>query len=146
MDELRQNLKETLATVFAFYLKVHNCHWNIEGVDFYQYHKMLEDIYSDVYQSVDPLAETIRKVGGYAPGGLARYAELSSIDDLTDLVSSKEMIDILYKDNGIVIEKLNQSFRLAQKHSLQGTMNFLADRIDQHQKWNWFLRATKHSE
>lgn len=143
MDELRKQLKVTLATVFAFYLKVHHCHWNVEGPDFFEYHKMLEEIYQDVYDSVDELAEKIRTVGAYAPGGLKKYASLSEVeDDVEDAIAASVMIETLLADNAIVIETLNGSFRLAQKQNLQGLMNYLADRIDKHQKWGWFLRAT----
>ena len=68
MDELRAQLKETLATVFSFYLKAHNFHWNVEGPFFYEYHKMFGDIYEDVYSSIDGIAENLRKIGTYAPG------------------------------------------------------------------------------
>lgn len=143
MDELRNSLKETLATVFAFYLKVHNCHWNVEGPNFYEYHKMLEQIYEDVYDSVDSIAEHIRTIGAYAPGGLTQYANMSRVEDAPEEVASAgQMVEMLLTDNAIVIDILNESFKYAQKQNLQGLMNFLADRIDKHQQWGWFLRAT----
>lgn len=142
MDELRKQLKETLASVFAFYLKVHNCHWNVECPEFYEYHKMFQKIYEDVYDSVDALAEHIRTVGTYAPGGLKRYQELSLIEDATEVMTSSQMIEVLMQDNGVIIQSLNDAFKQAQKQNLQGLMNYLADRIDQHQKWGWFLRAS----
>lgn len=145
MDELRKQLKETLATVFAFYLKVQNCHWNVEGANFYEYHKLLEEIYSDVYESVDAIAEHIRTIGDYAPGGLKVFSELSVVDDLDGNPSAKKMMDTLLEDNALVITVLNSTFGLAQKQNLQGLMNFLADRVDRHQKWGWFIRATTKS-
>lgn len=143
MDELKKQLKETLATVFSFYLKAANFHWNVEGADFYQYHKLFEDIYIDVYGSVDPLAEHCRTIGTYAPGSFKRFAELTKIEDALEPIAAGAMIERLHDDNNVVIDSLTKSFAEAQKHNLQGLMNFLADRIDQHQKWGWFLRASK---
>lgn len=142
MDDLRKQLKETLATVFSFYLKVHNFHWNVEGPLFYELHKLFEDIYEDVYGSIDPLAERIRTLGTYAPGSFTRYGELSIIEDTVDVPTASDMITILSDDNTKVIDSLNASFALASKENKQGLMNFLADRIDQHNKWSWFLRAS----
>lgn len=143
MDELRRQLKETLATVFAFYLKAANFHWNVEGPDFYEYHKLFDKIYNDAYDSIDPLAENCRKIGTYAPASFKRFAELSQVEDTLEPLSASAMVERLHSDNQIVIDSLNKSFAEAQKQSQQGLMNFLADRIDQHQKWAWFLRASK---
>lgn len=143
MDELRKQLKETLATVFSFYLKAHNFHWNIEGPLFFEYHKLFQEIYEDVYASVDDLAENLRKIGTYAPGSYTRFGELTKIDDCVDVPSSQEMIEQLLSDNTIVIDSLNASFKLAAEINNQGLMNYLADRIDAHSKWSWFLRASK---
>jgi starvation-inducible DNA-binding protein len=143
MDDLKKQLKETLATVFSFYLKAANFHWNVEGPDFYQYHKLFEDIYGDTYASIDPLAEHCRTLGTYAPGSFKRFAELTKIEDALDPISASAMVSQLHSDNLIVIDTLTTSLTKAQKHNQQGLMNFLADRIDQHQKWGWFLNATK---
>lgn len=142
MDELRTQLKETFATVFAFYLKSHNFHWNVEGPTFYMLHKLFQKIYEDVYDSIDPLAEEIRAIMSYAPGSLTRISELSLIDDEVEIPSYEEMVNQLLHDNEIVIDSLSKSFDAASKVGEQGLMNFLADRIDKHKHWAWFLRAT----
>ena len=73
---LVDNLKITLASVFSLYLKSHYFHWNIEGPNFPQYHKFLNDFYEEVYDSIDTIAEEIRALDSYAPGSLGRYKEL----------------------------------------------------------------------
>jgi starvation-inducible DNA-binding protein len=142
MDKLKQQLKVTLATVFSFYLKAHSFHWNVEGSDFFQLHLLFEKIYSDVYESIDDLAERIRTLGTYAPSGLSRMSELSTIPDVKTVLTSTEMVDVLLSDNAAVLKELNASFAQAQAQKKQGLMNFLADRIDAHEKWGWFLRST----
>ena len=146
MEEVRKQLKETFATTFAFYLKAANFHWNVEGPSFFEYHKLFETIYADVYQSIDPMAEQVRALGTYTPGSFKRFQELAQIEDALEPLSARDMVQRLYDDNAIVIESLNKSFKAAQSENLQGLMNFLADRIDQHNKWAWFLRATKKGE
>lgn len=143
MDDLRKQMKQTLATVFSFYLKTHYFHWNVEGPAFYEYHKMFDKISSDVYGSIDPLAEHIRTLSTYAPGSLTRFLELTEIQDELDIPTSTDMLQILHDDNAIVIASLAKSLDLANKDNMQGLVNFLADRLDKHNKWAWFLRASK---
>ncbi len=143
MDQLRQSLNQTLQSVIGFYFNVHCLHWNITGKEFYQYHLLFERIYKDVYKSIDKLGETIRKVGGFAPIGLQQIASTEkAVKDIDYNQSIDKIINQLITNNGVLIEKLNNSFRLAQKDNLQGTMNLIADRIDQHMQWSWFLSAT----
>ena len=60
---LADNLKITLANVFVMYFKSHSFHWNVEGPNFSQYHKFLDDLYNDLWDSVDTIAEGVRKIG-----------------------------------------------------------------------------------
>jgi starvation-inducible DNA-binding protein len=124
-------------------MEEHYFHWNVEGPNFYEYHTLFDKIVEDVYGSVDPLAEHIRTIGTYAPGSLTRFGELSAIQDELSVPSAAEMIEQLHSDNAIVIDTLSKAFAQAQNNNMQGLMNFLADRIDQHNKWSWFLRASK---
>ena len=72
---LADNLKVLLGSTFAFYVKIHGFHFNIEGDNFPQYHEFLGDFYTEVYGSIDPIGEYIRTLDSYAPGSLTRYAE-----------------------------------------------------------------------
>ena len=98
MDELVQALKTVLANHYAFSLKAQNFHWNVEGADFYQLHKLFETIYDEVYGAVDDFAENIRKIKGYAPASLHRFSNLTEISDETTVLSSTEMVSALLAD------------------------------------------------
>ena len=141
MDNLKAQLKETFATVFSFYLKAANFHWNVEGPDFYQYHQLFNDVYTNTYDSIDPLAEHIRTLGTYTPASYKRLSELSAVEDALQPLSAKDMMSTLLADNATVLTNLTRSFEAAEAHNMQGLMNFLASRIEQHNKWNWFFRS-----
>lgn len=143
MEEVRNLLKEALATVFAFYYKTHSFHWNVEGSNFYEYHHLFEDIYEDVYDSIDPLAEELRAISAYAPLNLSQIILLSDVKETTSNLTVEQMVSTLAADNTVVINALTVAFNAAQKQNLQGLCNFLADRLDKHNKWAWFLRSSK---
>ena len=141
MDELVQQMKVVLATTFAFYLKAHNFHWNVEGPNFPQYHSFLGDLYNEAWGAVDTIAEQIRSLDAYAPGSLGRFAQLSAVDDQINIPNAKSMIAELASDNQKISVELEKAFRLAESANKLGLSNFLQDRIDIHAKHGWMLRA-----
>ena len=146
METLIELLKKTLAESFAFYLKAHNYHWNIEGPNFYQYHTFLGDLYEEVFDSIDTTAEHIRTLDTYVPGSFERFKQLSGIQDELLIRTSKEMLTILLGDNNTLLGTLNQTFKAANDLNKQGIADYLAGRIDIHQKHGWMLRSLLKNE
>lgn len=140
---LTDALRGLLADTVSFYLRAHGYHWNVTGPDFSQYHSLFADIYEDVYGSVDPIAENIRKLGGIAPFRLIDFMTLRTLND--DVSPSTEPFDMaanLAAANDTMIAVLNNAFAVANSVNEQGIANFLAERIDQHKKWAWQLKAS----
>lgn len=142
MDELVQAMKKALADTFAFYLKAHGFHWNVEGPNFPQYHALFETIYSEVYGSIDQFAEEIRAMDAYAPASFARYSELTSLEDEIQILNASGMLSKLLADNDMVLASLEQAYELAEVAHNHGLSNFLAERQDAHKKHAWQLKAT----
>jgi len=145
MDNLVLQMKVVLGSSFAFYLKTHNFHWNVEGPNFPQYHDFLNNLYNEVWNAVDAIAEHIRALDSYAPGSLGRFSELSVIDDQVNIPNAKAMFAELESDNQKVIAELTKAYRLAESANKVGLSNFMQDRIDIHSKHGWQLRATGKS-
>lgn len=139
---LTKELSELLGDAVAFYFRAHGYHWNVEGEDFSQYHGLFEDIYEDVYSSIDPIAENIRKLDEYAPFKLDTLIKLASLEDSKVPTNPRAMAKDLLKANEKVIEKLKSVFDTANSDNEQGIANFIAERIDMHQKWSWQLKAS----
>jgi starvation-inducible DNA-binding protein len=139
---LVKELQELMGDVTVFYFRAHGYHWNVEGEDFSQYHNLFEDIYSDVYGSIDPLAENIRKLGEYAPFKLDTLIKLASLEDSKVPTNPRAMAKDLLEANESLIEILKSVFHTANDDDEQGIANFIAERIDMHQKWSWQLKAS----
>ena len=141
-EELITAMKIAFATEFSFYLKAHFYHWNVEGIQFREYHKLFGKIYEEVYDSIDPFAENIRKLGSYTPGSYTRFSMLSQIDDELTVQPALDMARELLDDGEKILKVLDMVYDLAESARQFGISNFLAERIDAHQKHNWMLRAT----
>lgn len=141
MEELIQAMKKALANEFAFYLKAHGFHWNVEGPDFVQLHELFATIYEDTYGSLDTFAEHIRILGAYAPASFSRFSELTDIEDEIKILTATMMVEKLLSDTDIVMSGLETTYELAESLHQHGLSNFLAERLDAHAKWAWQLRS-----
>ena len=142
MKKLVDSLKVALADAVTMYFVAHGYHWNVEGQDFSQYHALFAEIYEDVYSSVDPLAESIRKMDEYAPFTLSKFTELRTVEAKEVKPEPQAMAKALLKVNDGVLETLVKAFHAANDADEQGIANLLAERIDMHEKWRWQLRAS----
>ena len=141
METLIEIMRKVLADTFAMYLKSHNYHWNVEGSNFPQYHEFFGNLYEELHGAIDPIAEEIRSLNAYAPGSFTRFMELTEIEDELSIPSGIEMASRLSSDNEKVLMTLNMAFKLAEQFDKQGLADFIAGRIDVHNKHGWMLRS-----
>ena len=142
MDKFTNQLKIAFASQYAFAIKAQNYHWNVEGIDFYQKHKMFQKIYEETYGAVDDFAENIRKIKAYTPASLYRFSALAAIDDELEIIDPQAMVAELLRDAEKMQEIMKVLFVEAEALGHHGLSNFLADRQDAFAKHAWFLRAT----
>lgn len=142
MDKLIQLMKSLLATLVSYKIKTQNYHWNIEGPDFVQYHGLLGDVYGAADGDIDTVAEHIRALGSYAPGSLARFQELTTIEDESAIPEALEMINRTLTDNQKILQLARAAATVAEGLGERGVLNFLEGIIDSYEKQAWMLRAT----
>jgi starvation-inducible DNA-binding protein len=143
MNELIATLRLALGNTFLMYYKAQAYHWNVEGADFSQYHKLFGKVYEDLYGAVDPLAENLRKLDTYAPISIMELYNYKTIEeDSTKPVLIAEMLSNLLVANTETYNTLSKVFDLATTVKEQGLANFAADRMDAHRKHAWMLKAS----
>lgn len=142
MDELIKATKIAFASEFAFYLKAHFFHWNVEGPLFPQLHDLFGKIYEEVYGSIDDFAEKIRSLDAYAPGSLSRLSMLTRIEDEEQIPGDRDMANELLADSDRMVKIFKLTFDIATQAGEDGLANFLAERMDAHRKHSWMLRST----
>lgn len=142
MDQLQQIAKISFASTYSFALKAQNFHWNVEGSDFFEYHALFEKIYDEVYGVIDDFAENLRKLKTYAPASLSRFSMLTKVEDETEILPLEMMVRELLQDNERMIIILKKTYDAAEAAGKHGFSNFLAERMDRHEKHGWMLRAS----
>ena len=142
MSALTNDLKTLLADSVTMYFVAHGYHWNVEGADFSQYHELFATIYEDVYSSIDPIAEDLRKLDEYAPFTLSKFIDLRTVESVEVAPNPKAMAKALLKVNEGVLVTIGKAFASATKANEQGIANFLSERENMHKKWHWQLTAS----
>lgn len=136
-------LGEQLADVVAFKFIAHGYHWNVKGSQFAEYHSLFGAIYEDADASIDPIAENILKLGYDAPFRLSDFQQLRELEEPalvpdTPAAMAQSLLDL----NEDILDGYNEAYAASQAENQQGIANFLAERIDAHQKWAWQLRSS----
>ena len=135
-------LRPLLADVYSMVIQAQGAHWNVKGADFSQYHELFGEIYEDVNGSVDPIAESMLKLGADA---ISSLTEMQAARTTTDKVGGSDPMVLaagLAAVNDDVLMRVQNAFDVANAANEQGIANFLAERVDMHQKWRWQLRSS----
>jgi starvation-inducible DNA-binding protein len=142
MDDLIESSKKVLADTFVLYMKAHSYHWNIIGSDFPQLHSFFGDLYEELHDAIDVLAEQIRQLDSFAPATLSRMIELSSLTEDEKIPTAANMINNLLDANEKVMTTIRDCYKLAEEQESFAYSNILQDRLSAHAKHAWMLRAT----
>jgi starvation-inducible DNA-binding protein len=141
MEKLIDQLKTILGTNFALYFKAHSYHWNVEGLDFPEYHDFLGNLYNSIFLQTDDIAEHLRRLDSYAPVSLSRMMELSDIEEDVNILAPIVMFTNLFRDNERYIIHLRAGIVAADAANEPAISNFLQEILGKHQKHAWMLRS-----
>src|SRR5260370_17814010 len=74
-------LNQRLADCIDLQAQCKQAHWNVKGPTFIALHKLFDDVYADVTDYVDLIAERIVQLGGIAEGTVGVVAERPTLVD-----------------------------------------------------------------
>lgn len=138
---LEQILNEFLADLNVFYRKLQNYHWNAQGKDFFRTHEKLEELYNEVNESIDEIAEHILILGGQPLGTLKDYLATSTIQEAENKkVKSDEIYSNLIKDFETLLKKSTEIKEEADKENDYATSALIDNYILNYGKHLWMLK------
>ncbi len=146
LASVKNVLSSILADAVVLYTKTRKFHWNVSGNSFMELHKLFEDHYKKMEESIDEIAERINKLGFPTPGTMAEFLEMASLKEVPGKYPTQtEMIKELLKDHEAVVIILRKSIGdCDEKFGDIGTADFLTDLIREHETLAWTLRRYLH--
>ena len=140
-QQIVEGLSRLLADTYTLYLKTHNFHWNVRGPMFSTLHQMFMLQYTELWTSVDLVAERIRSLGADAPGTYSAFARLTSIKETDGVPNASEMIRQLVQGHEAVIRTARSVFPVVERGNDEASADLLTQRLQVHEKTAWMLRS-----
>jgi starvation-inducible DNA-binding protein len=132
-----------VADAYVLYLKTKNFHWHVAGPNFRDYHLMLDEQADQIYASIDPLAERVRKLGHTTIHSFAQILKLTSLDENTaEYVGPHDMLVELMDDNKSVAKSMREVHKVCDDNDDVATASLLEVYIDETERRTWFLFET----
>jgi starvation-inducible DNA-binding protein len=146
VPEIAEALNRLVADNYALYAKTKNFHWHVSGPHFRDYHLLFDDQASEIFATIDDLAERVRKLGARTLHSIGEIARLQTIkDNDKTFVSPRDMLRELMADNKTVIKAMRAAHEVADTHDDVATASILENFIDAAEKRNWFLFEASRS-
>lgn len=129
-----------IADAFALYVKTKNFHWHLSGSHFRDYHLLFDEQADAMFESIDIMAERVRRIGGTTIRSISHIGQLQTIeDDNTDFVPAGEMVKRLMQDNGHIARMIRDAIAVCDKSRDSATSNALQEILDETERRKWFL-------
>lgn len=133
-------LNPLVADAFALYVKTKSFHWHLYGAHFRDYHLLFDEQAAQIFETIDVLAERVRKLGGLTVRSIGHISQLQTIKDDNDTcVAPLEMIKRLMEDNLHVCQQMRKAHEVCSKYKDIATTSLLEEFIDHTERRTWFL-------
>lgn len=133
-------LNPLIADAFALYLKTKNFHWHISGPNFRDYHLMLDEQSDQIFATIDPLAERVRKLGQPTLRSIGHVAKLTRVaDNDSEFVTPYDMLVELLADNKKMAAAMRDAHEKCDEANDVASASLLEVYIDETERRVWFL-------
>ena len=134
-------LNSYLADLTVVERNIHILHWNVNGKSFKSVHEYLENIYKDIYNKIDEIAEMIRIHGEIPDANLSDNVEKSIIEEIEskNKFNHIEAIGLAKQDIEKLMDKLNELFEASESDKLYDVNDSIGSYIADFGKFKYFL-------
>ena len=140
--ELVLKSNKYLANINVNYVKLHNLHWNVLGLQFKPVHEYLEGLYDSMHEIFDEVAELLKMNGEYPLASLKDFLAVSEISELESKdYSVKESLQIALRDIKVLRENAVELRKLAAEDEFYPLQVMMEDHLANYNKVVWFIES-----
>lgn len=141
-EEVNAELNIYLANLHILYTKLHNLHWNVVGIGFYEMHLKLEEFYTATATELDDIAERILTLEGRPLASMKNYLSHATLTELDSKpIKPVAAAEVVFKDFQLVLAHLRKISILAADNGDEQTVGILDGYIGTYEKNLWMLGA-----
>ncbi|MGE6260776.1 Dps family protein [Heyndrickxia sporothermodurans] len=135
-------LNQELSNIAVLYIKLHRYHWFIQGKHSFELHKKFEELYNEMAEDLDKVAERVLAIGGKPLATMIKYLKETTLIEAQADDEESEIIKQLINDFSQIVQEIKGSGRkLAEELDDQPTLDLLNDLQGRVEKHIWMLKA-----
>ncbi|NLY67381.1 MAG: DNA starvation/stationary phase protection protein [Tissierellia bacterium] len=135
-------INEYLSNLVVLNVKFHNLHWNVVGIHFQELHDLTEELYDDLFEKYDSVAELLKMKGKMPLARIADYLEKASVEEVEPKdFNEKEVLEILLND---ITKMKDLALEIRNEADEEGdfvVVNEFEDHISGYNKNIWFISS-----
>ena len=140
--ELVLKSNKYLANINVNYVKLHNLHWNVLGLQFKPVHEYLEGLYDSMHEVFDEVAELLKMNGEYPLASLKDFLSVSEVKELESKdYSVKESLEIALADIKLLKGNALELRALAAEEDFYPLQVMMEDHLANYNKVVWFIES-----
>lgn len=140
MKKVIEELKQLQADAHALYVKLHNYHWNVEGMDFFSVHNYTEEIYTNMSVLYDDAAERVLQLGEEPYLTMSDLVKATKIKEETkSSFRSKEVVANIIEDYNYLLGSFKGLSEAAGEAGDKTTEAFADENIAKLEKDLWMI-------
>jgi len=140
------SLQQLLADYQVFYTNLRGFHWNIKGNQFFVLHKQYEEMYNNVSEKADELAERILMLGGEPVNKFSEYLKVAKVKEVSGVSSASESLNNVLDTYSYFIGEERKLLALASELADEATVALMSDYLKEQEKLVWMLVAYASGE
>ncbi|AWI13231.1 MULTISPECIES: Dps family protein [Bacillaceae] len=137
--ELKQNMNKLVADLNVLYMKIHHFHWFVKGPNFFTLHAKFEELYNEVTEHNDSIAERLLQLNEKPISTLKECLDLATVKEASKVGTDVEMVEELVNDLETIDKELTATMELAGDD--EGTADLLLGISESFQKHIWMFKA-----
>jgi starvation-inducible DNA-binding protein len=143
MDDIFTALRKVQANYAALYGICKGAHWNVRGTEFYQQHLLFDRLADAFFEKIDPVAERIRVLGGFAPFDLGVLKSLAdpAMPNPSEDQSPELWVQTVYTATQVMGRSLENANEVADELGDRGTENLTRQDIDDLMSQQFLIKA-----
>ena len=142
MKKIAENMNVYLSDLVVFYLKLHDLHWNVKGMQFVPVHQSTESRYEDMASKFDEIAELVLMHGEKPVSSISEYVKLASIKEIGGKsYKDVEVLQILIDDMSHLKSEAESLREKMASEDIFDVVAVLEEHIAGYNKVLWFLNS-----
>lgn len=135
-------LEPALAEALDLGLTLKHAHWNVKGANFIALHKLFDEIYEELEELTDSLAERIVMLGGRADGGAQFISTQSTLPDFpSGLTRGEDFAEAVASSLAAAARGMRAGIDAASELGDQATADLFTEVVRFLDKQLWFVEA-----